>query len=231
MTLIDPEGLRPEWGRELWRICKREGWCGKFRRIGVHAVDGWTGPNAYLWAVHRGQLDPVQCEEHRLSDYGPVLAALDRWEARYGRRRAEARAKIEGLEHGEWTARDFATRGGFGQNAARHLHYLGECVAPSALDDPANAALAAAHTLQECRVWDDNPERPGRRMQRECTCDEHVSQWVGGGIWNQRPLFSLFGKSRFSSVQTQCGPKEAVRYTVGSLLSLAFRVITADVGA
>lgn len=214
MASVDPEGLHPEWGHELWRICKRESWCGKFGRTGVHEIDGWVGPNAYLWAVERGQLDPHKCTEHRLHDYTPVLKALSKWERKTDRKKPELRARIEGLPTGEFSAKDFATRGGFGQNAARNLRVLGECVAPTTLDDPLHAAMLAAKTFDECKVWAPDPDRPGRKRQRHCTCEEHVRVWVGVGRWDDRPLVTPFSraKSRYGSVRMQCGEEAAGAY-------------------
>ncbi|MAF30563.1 MAG: hypothetical protein CL819_15355 [Croceicoccus sp.] len=220
---VDPDGLHPEWAHELWRICKREAWCGRFKVVRVHEVDGWTGAGAYLWAVDKGHLDPVSCEEHRLADYEPVLRALTRWERKKGKKRPDVRETIEALPVGVYAARDFATRGGFGQNAARNLRRLGECVPPTALDEPLNAARVAATTFDECKVWDDDPTRPGYRAKRHCTCVEHTARWVGVGQWKTRPMFSFFGgKTKYRSIRKQCGERSAAVYALRSMFAFVY---------
>ncbi len=211
---VDPAGERPEWRDELFRICKREAWCGKFGRVGVHEIDGWTGARSYAFAVRSGKLDPETCPEHRLGSYDRVLGALERWEKKAGRKLEDLRARLQGLPRGQYSARDFATRGGFGQNAARALHKLGECVAPSAMDDPRNAALVAAKTIAGC-------DKRGNL----CSCADHVSMWVGAQRWQKRPVFAWSGKSKYKSLRAQCGEHYALRRSLFELGKTAFSFV------
>jgi len=226
VAVVDPDGSHPWWRDELWRICNRESWCGRFGDVEVHEGDSWTGTRAYAGAVRRGLLDPEGCVEHRLEDYTDVVAAVAQ-DARAARARARAAgssgdhqrarrfnrhaAKLEALAErlesapaGNWRARDFATRGAWGQNAARALHRLGRCTPPDALDDPSHAALAAARTLASCRRW-DGPE--GARKRRSCTCAEHTARWVGVGRFPKLPI-----TRRFAAVKRQCGEDAAWSY-------------------
>lgn len=225
VAAVDPEGLHPEWRDELWRICNRESWCGRFGDVEVHEGDSWTGTRAYAGAVRRGLLDPEACVEHRLADYTGVVAAVAQ-DAKGARGRARGlrstdpkrarrfdrhAAKLEDLAErlasaptGEWRSEDFATRGGWGQNAARALHRLGACTPPDALDDPARAALVAARTLASCRRW-DGPR--GNRTRRSCTCPEHTARWVGVGRFPNLPLHR-----RWAAVRRQCGEDTAWSY-------------------
>ena len=207
MKKVDPEDEHPDWRDELFRICKRESWCGKFGKVGVHEIDGWTGAQSYAFAVRSGKLNPASCHSHRLRSYDRVLSALGRWEKKRERKMPELRSQLRGLPAGEYEARDFATRGGFGQNAARALHKIGECVAPSAMDNPTHSALVAAKTIAAC-------DRPGK----PCECADHVSIWVGAKRWENRSVFSFSGKSKYKSLKAQCGERYAMRralYEVG----------------
>ena len=65
---VDPEGDRPWWRHELYRICLRESRCGQYGTPGVHRRDSWTGRKSYARAVERGRLDPEGCPEHRLGE-------------------------------------------------------------------------------------------------------------------------------------------------------------------
>jgi hypothetical protein len=230
VAAVDPDGRHPWWRDELWRICNRESWCGRFGDVQVHEGDSWTGTRAYAGAVSKGLLDPEGCEDHRLDDYGSVVAvvAQDASAARararasssdpsrarrYNRRAAKLEALVARLESaptGDWSARDFATRGAWGQNAARALHRLGRCTPPDALDDPHHAAMAAARTLASCRRW-DGPE--GDRRRRSCTCPEHTARWVGVGRFPKLPI-----TRRFAAVKRQCGEREAWSYVRRELL-------------
>ena len=177
---VDPEGLRPWWRDELWRVCWRESKCGAFGHVGMHAADGWTGAKSHARAVERGRLDPDACPAHSLDERSPA---------------------------------EFATRGGFGQNAARGVGLLGSCVAPEALDDPRVAARLAALTLAGCVVG-----------ERECTCSEHTAIWSGAARLASRPLFSWWRKSRFATVRSQCGGSVARAYALAQLLTLPLRL-------
>jgi hypothetical protein len=201
---VDPEGEHPEWELELWRICRREAWCGHFGPVTVHEIDGWAGAGVYVGALEDGLLDPEGCEAHRLEDYAPAVKAVkrlvrkERWSKARGERMLERLAE---LPLGEQQAKEFSTRGGFGQMQGRHLHLLGSCVEPDATDDPDNAAFIAATTIAGCKRWDGEP---GRRFQRHCTCVERTRKWVGGGRWVGR---SLWRNAR--SVKSQCGIDQA----------------------
>lgn len=217
MVEVDPDGLRPWWRHELWRICWRESKCGRFGVAGVHEGDRWVGSGAYLWAVYREQLAPERCPAHRLADYSQVLRALTTWEREH-RLRPMVRAFVASLETGSRVADDFATRGGWGMGATR-VGRLGSCVAPEALDDPRQAARLAALTLASC-------ERGRGELRRPCSCSEHTQIWVGAGRLRSRPLFALVRddegrerKSRHSTVRKQCGSIAAQAYVFAEVLS------------
>lgn len=228
----DPAGAHPEWLHEVWRICHRESWCGKWGTPKVHEEDGWAGAQVWAGAAVRGKLDPVGCEEHRLSDYGPVRKRTDvlvkrgRWGSK---RAAKVHALLDTLEDlpaGHHTAAEFSTNGGFGMMAAGNLRRLGSCVGPEAMADPYNGARAAFDLFATCTVWEGEP---GHRYRRSCTCSEHTALWVGKGRFAQRPLFAWSGeRSRFKTVRTQCGEAEALAYAwdeVTSELGVAVQVV------
>lgn len=191
---LAPPGKRGQWRAELLRICRRESWCGRYGVVRVHDIDGWVGPRAYLGAWRSGKLSPETCSAHRLRDYAPVSRIA----------KAEEREVISALPSGNFSARDFSTRGGFGTNAARGVSVLGECVPPTALDTPKNAARVAVEKFKACG--------------ESCGCPDHVALWVGVGAWKRRPLVSLFDRSRFDSVRVQCGESEALRYVLRELV-------------
>lgn len=181
---VDPDGERPWWRWELYRVCKRESRCGQYGSPGLHVADGWTGRKSYARAVERGRLDPEECPDHRLGERSPA---------------------------------EFATRGGWGMNAARGLRYLDRCAGPEALDVPASAALVAARAIAACEV-----------DRRQCTCSEHTAMWVGAGVLRDRPLLVNvrrdkrgrleWGKSRLSTVWRQCGRDVAAAYVLAEVL-------------
>jgi hypothetical protein len=212
---VDPEGAHPEWEWELWRICRREAWCGHYGPVGVHKGDGWAGVGVYAGAVSDGLLDPVSCPAHRLEDYNPVRELVQRrvnsgrWSSR---RAARALAGIDQAEVGTRLPADFSTRGGWGQMQARQLHKLGSCVAPEVADDPAVAARLAALSIASCQRWEGPP---GARTKRHCTCAERTRKWVGGGRWDQRTLWR-----NAKSVSSQCGDKQAVAWAVAEIVGL-----------
>ncbi len=187
-----PKSRARQWRAELFRICRRESWCGRYGVVRVHAIDGWVGPRAWLGAWKTGKIDPENCEGHRLADYSPVLKIA-----------GDYAEKISTLPRGKFSARDFATRGGFGTNAARGVSVLGECVSPIALDSPANAAKVAVEKFVACGD--------------ACSCSDHVTMWVGVGAWKSRPLVSATERSRYDSIRAQCGEAEAIRYVIGEL--------------
>lgn len=129
----DPEGAHPDWEFELWKICHRETWCGRWGIPSIHAVDAHLGPRVYRRAVRRGTLNPDDCPEHRV---GPE----------YGR-----------------TFASFSTRGGWGQIAAGTLHRMGQCTPPEALDDPYRGAANVLDIFQDCKRWDGDPGARFRR--------------------------------------------------------------------
>lgn len=204
---VDPEGAHPEWELELWRICRRESWCGHFGPVTVHEHDGWAGAGVYVGALEDGLLDPEGCEAHRLRDYQPAAKAVRRL-VRKGRwtdaRAARVLARLAELPQGYRGTAEFSTRGGFGQMQGRNLQMLGVCVGPETTDDPAVAADIAARTLASCERWEGEP---GRRFKRSCSCVEHTQKWVGGGRWGQR---SLWRNTR--SVKSQCGLDQAAMF-------------------
>jgi len=191
---LAPPGEREAWGEELLRICRRESWCGRYGVVRVHEIDGWVGPRAYLGAWRSGKLSPETCSDHRLRDYGPI----------YRLAKTSEREAISSLPIGNFSARDFSTRGGFGTNAARGVSVLGDCVPPTALDIPKNAARVAVEKFRVC----------GDR----CDCSDHVAMWVGVGIWKRRPLMSVFERSRVDSVRVQCGERAALTYVLRELI-------------
>lgn len=202
LRAVDPDGLHPGWADELYRICRRESRCGQYGHVRKHAGDSWTGARSYLWAVVRGRLSPKTCDAHRLRNYAPVLRELRQWEREHGHEHA-ARSEIEALPLGTRRASDFATRGGWGMNAARGVEHLGTCVGPEALDEPKAAALVAAREFAACEV-----------DGRACTCSEHTALWVGRGRWSSRPLVSRSRKSKWSTVAVQCGRAYAAAFVV-----------------
>lgn len=196
----DPEGNHPEWEVELWRICHRESWCGKWGTPKIHNKDGWAGSQVWAANVLKGRLNPRTCAEHRLQDYRPVRRAVRRLVKRH--RWSEKRANkllaiLDELPEGERFPAMFSTQGGFGMMAAGNVRRLGECVAPEALRDPYNGAKAALHVFQTCERWDGEP---GERFKRPCTCAEHVKFWMGAGIWLKRSH-----AKRRRAVVNQCG--------------------------
>lgn len=214
LAAVDPNGEHPEWELELWRICRREAWCGHYGPVSVHEGDGWAGAGVYVAAVADDLLRPETCPAHRLEDYAPAVAAAERRvrAGRWTRERADrVLERLDALEVGDQRPEEFSTRGGFGQMQGRHLHLLGECVDPDAVDDPHNAATIAAITIASCKRWDGEP---GARFRRHCTCPERTRKWVGGGRFDQR---SLFRNTR--SVATQCGEPTAVGFFVDGALA------------
>jgi hypothetical protein len=210
---VDPAGEHPEWEHELWRICRREAWCGHFGRVTVHEGDGWAGAAVYADAVGDGLLDPEGCPAHRLADYTPVIQTVKarveagRWSESHGERILDALAE---LDTGEFRAADFSTRGGFGQMQARRLWMVGRCTPPTAADNPQTAALIAAKSIASCARWEGEP---GSRSRRYCTCTERTRRWVGGGRWEQRTTWR-----NARSVDSQCGAPEAARFWFQSVL-------------
>lgn len=214
LETVDPEGLHPEWELELWRICRREAWCGHYGRVTVHERDGWAGAGVYIGALADGLLRPETCPAHRLRDYAPAARAVEHRvrQGRWSRSAADRMlARLAELEAGEHPPEAFSTRGGFGQMQGRHLHILGECVGPEAADDPRNAARIAAVTIAGCRRWEGEP---GARYRRYCTCTERTRKWVGGGRWDQRSFLR-----NLKSVSTQCGDPEAARFMLSEALA------------
>jgi len=63
---------RPDLEIELWRVCRRESWCGRYGVVGVHAGDAWVGGKAYAKRVANGDLDPVTCPGHQVTEERPV---------------------------------------------------------------------------------------------------------------------------------------------------------------
>lgn len=223
LDVVDPDREHPVWRIELWRICKREAWCGKFGPVKVHKIDGWVGVGAWVHAVRKGYLDPETCPEHRLDDYLPAVEYLADLEGKAKRQRYKERLidladRIASFPKGQYTPEDFATRGGFGMNAARGLRRLGQCVAPTSLDDPKNAALVAAKAIASCETW-DGPK--GRRYKRPCTCVDHTRRWVGGGRFDAR---SLVGQ--WKTVERQCGPAIASEFAYERTTALLKRIWT-----
>jgi hypothetical protein len=215
---VDPKGEHPEWEWELWRICRREAWCGHYGQVGVHKGDGWAGVGVYAGAVSDGLLDPVGCAAHRLDDYGPVAELVERRvvSGRWTRRRAErVLGVLEVAEVGFRRPADFSTRGGWGQMQARQLHKLGACVAPEAADDPRVGARLAALSIAACKRWDGEP---GARFKRHCTCAERTRKWVGGGRWDERSIWR-----NAKSVSSQCGDPHAASWLVEEVTGLLRR--------
>ena len=62
----------------LWRICRRESWCGRYGIVRVHPRDAWVGGQAYRARVRRGDLDPETCAAHRLTADRPAWAFATR---------------------------------------------------------------------------------------------------------------------------------------------------------
>lgn len=69
---------RPDLAPMLWRICRRESWCGRYGVTKVHARDAWVGGQAYRARVARGDLDPEACAAHRLTADRPAWAFATR---------------------------------------------------------------------------------------------------------------------------------------------------------
>lgn len=117
---------------------------------------------------------------------GDAAGGRDRWRAAVARgllRPDECEAHQLG-EAARWT-----TYGAFGVASAWTVRYLGECVGPSALDDPRAAAHATVAWMKSlCR------------RHKACDCEGRVKWWVGPGIWEER---SRLGQ--LDSVQRQCG--------------------------
>ncbi len=170
----------------------------------------------------RHELYRICLRESRCGQYGtPTVHPGDSWTGPKSYARAVERGRLdpEGCpEHrlGERTQAEFATRGGWGMNAARGLHHLGGCRGPEALDVPANAARVAALTLATCE-----------RDRRPCTCSEHTALWVGAGRLRGRPLLSWAAKSRVSTVAVQCGRSIALGYLLAELLAAPGRAARA----
>jgi len=82
------------------------------------------------------------------------------------------------------------------------------------MDNPTHAALVAAKTIAAC----DRPEKP-------CECVDHVSIWVGAKRWENRPVFSFSGKSKYKSLKAQCGERYAIRRSILELGKTAAAVV------
>jgi len=213
---VDPQGKHPEWSSELRRICMRESQCGRYGDVSVHGVDSWAGAPAWLGAYRAGYIDPETCAEHRLNDYTEVMQRLDSEREKASSESQRQRLnrlmeRIDELPRGEFETADFSTRGGWGQNAARAVRFVGECAPPTVMDDPDVAALVAAKTIANCRV-----------DGRLCTCSEHVPKWVGAGAFASRSI-----RSQFHSVQRQCGDVEAWRFVIDRVLVLVHGILVA----
>ncbi len=63
---------RPDLEFELWRVCRRESWCGRYGVVSTHPGDHWAGKRSYRRRVAKGHLDPANCPEHRITDDRPV---------------------------------------------------------------------------------------------------------------------------------------------------------------
>lgn len=214
VAVVDPEGRHPEWRPMLLRVCRREGWCGRFGPVGVHAVDAWAGVSRYAAALASGHLDPVTCPEHRLEDYTRVREDVEGWPVTSGwlrRRRARALAVLDAAPVGAYQPEDYSTRGTFGMAASRNLRRLGECTAPEAMDRPREAALVAARYVASCTS-----------EGRACTCEDHLRRWVGAGRWARRPW-----AARVYSLRRHCGAVYAARWAFGE----PFRSADATSGA
>jgi len=199
---VDPEGEHPEWRPMLLRVCKREGWCGRFGPMKVHGDDAWAGTGRYAGALARGYLDPVACLEHRLEDYSAVRADVEDWPVSSGwwrRRRARTLAALDAAPTGAYTAEDFSTRGTFGMAASRNLRRLGPCTPPEVMDEPETAALVAARYVASCE-----------RDDEACTCEDHLRRWVGAGRWAKRPWWR-----KVRSLRRQCGASYAFAWAFG----------------
>lgn len=200
IAAIEAAPVGPETRDELYRICRRESWCGRYGKWD-HSVDSWTGVPSYVSAVARHRLDPEQCPSHRLDNYQLVAAHA----AAQGREEL-SEALLE-LPLGTHTPHDFATRGAYGMNASRALRFVGTCADPDDLDVAALATRAAIGTLSACK-----------RKGQPCTCADHTALWVGRGTFEGRPLFGPSGKkSRYSSVVIQCGRWSAIDYAVAEI--------------
>lgn len=206
LARVDPEGEHPEWRPMLLRVCKREGWCGRFGPVGRHEIDAWAGVGRYAAALARGYLDPVACPEHRLADYRAVREDVEGWPVVTGwwrHRRERALAVLDAAPVGDYEPEDFSTRGTFGMSASRNLRRLGPCTAPDAMDRPATAALIAARYVASC-------ERDGRA----CSCEDHLRRWVGAGRWADRPWLR-----KLYTLRRQCGAVYAARWVLGEPIS------------
>ena len=174
------------------------------------------------WLTH--ELWRICMRESRCGQYGsPGVHGRDSWTGERSYARAVQRGRLDPEHCAEHrldgrTVEDFSTRGGFGQNAARALRWLGPCAPPEALDNPQAAALAAAWTLVKC-------ERDGRA----CTCSERAALWIGRGILDGRPLISRSGRSRFGSVAVQCGDLGGWAYLVREILIAYSRLASATI--
>jgi|GEM_PF-6502209 len=202
LARVDPRGEHPEWRPMLLRVCRREGWCGRFGPVGRHEIDAWAGVGRYGAALARGHLDPVGCPEHRLKDYSQVREDVESWPVSNGwwrRRRARALETLDAAPVGAYAAGDFSTRGTFGMAASRNLRRLGPCTPPEAMDEPEGAALVAARYVASCG-----------RDGEACTCEDHLRRWVGAGRWAGR---SWWGKVR--TLRRQCGAVYAFTWAFG----------------
>jgi len=170
----------------------------------------------------RHELYRICLRESRCGQYGtPGVHPRDSWTGRKSYARAVVRGRLDPEdcpEHrlGERGPEEFATRGGWGMNAARGLHLLGGCKGPATLDIPANAARIAALTLAACEV-DGRP----------CMCSEHTALWVGAGRLRSRPLLAWGAKSRVSAVAVQCGRSVALGYLLAEVLVAPARLARA----
>lgn len=117
---------------------------------------------------------------------GDAAGGRKRWRAAVARGllKPDACPEHELGEAARWTS-----YGAFGVAAAWTVRYLGECVGPSALDDPRRAARAAVLWIESlCR-------RHGA-----CDCESRTKWWVGPGVWAERSHWSQLG-----SIERQCG--------------------------
>ena len=163
------------------------------------------------------ELYRICLRESRCGQFGsPGLHEVDGWTGVRAYQRAVQRGRLEpdtcpGHSLEGRGARQFATRGGWGTNAARGLRYLDGCHGPEELDEPRVAALVAARMLVGCR---------------ECTCSDRAALWVGRGTMLARPAWSWGRKSRVSSVLAHCGPRGTRLYALAQLLESPSRLLS-----
>lgn len=161
---------------------------GMFRRMEVYAAIDAATDNPSL----RRELRRI-CQRESACNFARRVGVqeIDAWAGRVRWTRAAHRGLLDPTRcvvHGLGEPERWSTRGAFGIAAAYAVRYIGNCIAPEALDDPWIAAVAAvSHARKLCAKYN------------ACSCADRTRWWIGPGIWAAMdPL------EREESIRRQC---------------------------